>query len=269
MEADALSTQLGSDTPPILVDIGKPEQFEEAHIPGARPLEYSRIVRSSGKFGGLLPDQNHLADLLAELGAGAESPIVCYDRQGGTAASRLIWTLHAYNFFNCSLLNGGLDAWVAAALPVESGVAAAIPFPKQPVILVATRDCAMNTDELLLEIESGNSPAILDARTQAEYKGEDARSNRGGHVPGARWLEWSEALDLDNQMKLLPDAELEKLVEKAGFSRDDKIVAYCQTHQRSSLSYVMLKHLGFENVLGLEGAWSEWGNRDDTPVETS
>lgn len=250
-----------------MVDLGKPEQFEVAHIPAARALEYSKIVRSSGKFGGLLPDESQLASVLGELGAGADSTIVCYDRQGGSAAARLIWTLHAYNFYNCRLLNGGLDAWTAAGFPVETGAVVPAERPVQPVALVATRESAMNSDELLQDIKAGNSPAILDARSLAEYTGEDARSDRGGHVPGARWFEWTDALDVDNHLKLLPDAELEKLVEKAGFSRTDKIVAYCQTHQRSSLSYVMLKHLGFENVLGLEGAWSEWGNREDTPIE--
>ena len=30
----------------------------------------------------------------------------------------------------------------------------------------------------------------------------------------------------------------------------------------------MLVHLGYPNVRGYHGAWSEWGNRHDTPVET-
>jgi thiosulfate/3-mercaptopyruvate sulfurtransferase len=29
----------------------------------------------------------------------------------------------------------------------------------------------------------------------------------------------------------------------------------------------MLRHLGYTNVKGYEGAWSDWGNAPDVPVE--
>ncbi len=258
----------------IIVDIGKLEQFAEAHIPGSRQLEYSAFVRSEGKVGGLLPSLEALESVLQNLAATADSYLVCYDRQGGSAASRLIWTLHAYNFFNCSLLNGGLDAWSAAGFDVATGSAEPHSPSAEPVGLTVSREVVVNTDEVLQLLndpgQSGDNSKLkfLDARSRKEYDGADVRSARGGHVPGARWLEWTDALDANNHKKLLSDEALRKQITAAGFTLDDKIVAYCQTHQRSSLSYVMLKHLGFDNVLGLEGAWSEWGNRDDTPVET-
>lgn len=250
-----------------IVDVGKAEHFAESHIRNARPVEYTAFVRSEGKTGGLLPTIETMQSLMQVIGASAQSHIVCYDRQGGSAASRLIWTLHAFGFNNCSLLNGGLEAWVGQGYPTAAGNPATIETPA-PIELLATRRNVVNSDELLAMISSDNHPALLDARSRAEYDGEDVRSARGGHIPQARWLEWTDALDARNYRKLLPDEALLEQVTKAGFKRDDTIVAYCQTHQRSSLSYVMLKHLGFENVLGLEGAWSAWGNREDTPVES-
>jgi thiosulfate/3-mercaptopyruvate sulfurtransferase len=32
-------------------------------------------------------------------------------------------------------------------------------------------------------------------------------------------------------------------------------------------SWLVLKSLGYKNVLGYPGSWSEWGNHPDTPVE--
>ena len=49
--------------------------------------------------------------------------------------------------------------------------------------------------------------------------------------------------------------------------RDAEIVVYCQTHHRSSHTFMVLRHLGYERVRGYPGAWSDWGNRQDTPVE--
>ncbi|WP_455219340.1 sulfurtransferase [Kaarinaea lacus] len=44
-------------------------------------------------------------------------------------------------------------------------------------------------------------------------------------------------------------------------------IVYCQTHHRSALTYIALKHLGFSDIKGYPGSWSEWGNSTDTPVE--
>jgi len=58
---------------------------------------------------------------------------------------------------------------------------------------------------------------------------------------------------------------LNKDFTDAGIDKDAKIIVYCQSHQRSAVSYVALKHLGFNNVRAIDGAWSSWGNRDDVP----
>jgi len=57
-------------------------------------------------------------------------------------------------------------------------------------------------------------------------------------------------------------------LEPIGVTPDKEIVVYCQTHHRSSHSYVMLKHLGYPHVRGYAGAWSEWGNDPELPIET-
>ena len=60
---------------------------------------------------------------------------------------------------------------------------------------------------------------------------------------------------------------IQQQLDQAGITRDKEVIVYCQTHHRSAFSYVMLRALGYENVKGYPGSWSEWGNRDDTPVE--
>ena len=56
-------------------------------------------------------------------------------------------------------------------------------------------------------------------------------------------------------------------LDRLGVTPDRQIITYCQTHHRSSLIYVVLKHLGYDKVKGYPGSWSDWGNRQDTPVE--
>ncbi len=104
---------------------------------------------------------------------------------------------------------------------------------------------------------------ILDVRSAAEYDGTDIRSAMGGHVPGARHLEWTELLDQNG--RLLEDEELRAKLAPLDLPEDGIVVVYCQTHQRSAVTYVALKHLGYTDVRALDGAWSNWGNRSDTP----
>lgn len=255
----------------MLVDLSSTEVFDRNHIARSQPLAYASIVKSQAPVGGLLPDQDSLSASLQAAGIGSNSWVIAYDQSGGAAASRLIWTLHAFGFDRCSLLNGGLQAWAKAGFATDDQPAAAATAPEQPAKLNLQRSNVVNSDELLQKINLGEELLIIDARSEKEYLGLDKRSERAGRIPEAQWQEWTDLHKSSSDQQLLDDAMLEKKFADISLSsRDDKrsIVVYCQTHQRSSLTYVVLKHLGFNNVLGLEGAWSAWGNRNDTPVES-
>ena len=109
--------------------------------------------------------------------------------------------------------------------------------------------------------------ALLDTRTPEEFSGERVRAARGGHIPGAVNFNWVEAMDADHNLRLKPAPVLLESLAALGVTPDKEVIAYCQTHHRSSHTFVVLKWLGFERVRGYPGAWSEWGNREDTPVE--
>ena len=61
----------------------------------------------------------------------------------------------------------------------------------------------------------------------------------------------------------------EDLVKMYNFSKDDKIVTYCQGGYRAANSFLALKLLGFKNVKVYLGSWGEWGNKLDLPTELS
>ncbi len=57
------------------------------------------------------------------------------------------------------------------------------------------------------------------------------------------------------------------MLEAVGAVPEREVIAYCQTHHRSSHTYAVLKSLGYPRIKGYPGAWSEWGNLADTPIE--
>ncbi|MDA3919461.1 MAG: sulfurtransferase [Salinisphaera sp.] len=258
----ALSEAMGSHDVQIIA-VDEPADFVRAHVPGALTLTMSSIMASQGATGGLLPDDNTLARILSDAGLRNDAQIVAYDRAGDGQAARLLYTLDAAaGHDRISLLDGGLAAWQAAGLPLEQGPPSAEPsdfrVTRQPDRIADREWIASRLDD--------DKTTILDVRSTAEFVGDDIRSARGGHVPGAVNLDWQHFKDDNGQLR--PRAELEALLAEHDIRADREIAAYCQTHVRSSYVYLVLKYLGFGRVRGYPGAWSDWGNRDDTAIET-
>jgi len=244
-----------------IVDLRSADAYSEAHIPGAIHLDTTLLNRAEPPIGGLLPDAMGANALASAIGLSPDDHILAYDAGRGSAAARLIWVLHAYGFTATSWLNGGFTAWQAAGQ--QTSTEAVIPGAGSAT-LSFTAGNLLSVDELVPLLNSDDL-AILDVRSPAEFDGSDVRSARGGHVPKAKHSEWTNAFDESGQLK--SDDELQRLFSNININDDKHVVVYCQTHQRSALTYVVLKHLGYERVSAIDGAWSAWGNSSTTPIE--
>ena len=248
----------------VIVDLCKAKQYAQAHIPGAHFVNYADIVHIKKPIMGLLPDVENFSKLVSSLGINENTHVIAYDDEGGGCASRFIWTLNIFGHTNASLLNGGLHSWANEGHPLSNED----PANAEPsdYSLSDTGQYTVDSDYIQQHLDDKNT-TLLDARSLAEFNGEKKFADKAGHIPGAIHFEWTDAMDRNNNLRLLPEGVIEQRLEQLGITKDKDVICYCQSHHRSAFSYLILRHLGYENVKGYPGSWSDWGNQDDTPVE--
>ena len=112
-----------------------------------------------------------------------------------------------------------------------------------------------------------NSSVVLDTRSADEYAGIDVRANRGGHIPSSINVEWVQ--NVDGEGKFLPASDLKSLYASANINSDLDIYTLCQTAVRATHSWFVLTDLlGYEDVSVYDGSWTEWGNDENTPIDS-
>ena len=180
------------------------------------------------------------------------------------------WQLKLFGWQKVSLLDGGRRYWLDNGYPITTDVpsypATAIQLPEPSYALRAFRDD-------ILPYVSGGAIALVDARSPAEFKGEviappgmTETAQRGGHIPGAASVPWSQAVADDGRFRT-PD-ELRQLYSSQGLTPDRDVIAYCRIGERSSHTWFVLHELlGYPRVRNYDGSWTEWGSMVGVPIE--
>jgi thiosulfate/3-mercaptopyruvate sulfurtransferase len=258
---EELSRDLASSHKPLLLDLRPAEDFSANHLPGAVHLDLFGISSIDTDPAPLKAFFWIIEHLLASRGVSNDVPVVVYDDTSGIRAARAFWFLEFFGHPNTRVLDGGYQAWVKRGLPVTQKADAPRPTDwsgaRNEHILAGWRNVR---DRL------GQSDAIvLDTRSDGEYRGTNVRAARGGAIPGAVHLEWTNNLAADGAFK--PVGELKQMYERAGVTPDREVITYCQGGYRAAHSYLALRLLGYPRVRNYIGSWKEWGDRLDLPIE--
>lgn len=262
VEPSELEKHLGTDDL-LIVDLCRPENYAQSHVPGAVHIDYTQIVAAHPPVMGVLPTEAQLSEVFSSMGMRPDNHVVAYDDEGGGHASRLLWTLDVIGHPKASLLNGGLQAWLNERRPISREP---VKRPRSQYSVKFHGEGVADKNYILRHLRDPNV-IIVDTRTPGEYRGEIKRAERTGHIPGALNFDWVNAIDKARNLRLKPTEELKQVLSQLGVTPDKEVIAYCQTHHRSAHTYIVLKSLGYTRIKGYPGSWSEWGNSLDTPIE--
>jgi thiosulfate/3-mercaptopyruvate sulfurtransferase len=256
-----LSRELASAQPPLLIDLRPAEDYCENHLPDAVHLDLFGISSVDTDPAPLKSFFWIIEHLLASRGVSNDVRVVVYDDTSGIRAARAFWFLEFFGHPNPRVLDGGFNAWMRQGLPLTQK--AQKPTPTQWTgtrvdgILASWRDVK---DRL-----GRTETVVVDTRSDGEYCGTTARAARGGAIPGAVHMEWTNNLGPDGAFKSTD--ELRTMYERAGVTPDREVITYCQGGYRAAHSYLALRLLGYPRVRNYIGSWREWGDRTDLPIE--
>lgn len=257
-----LAQKIDAGVPLLILDVRSADLFATGHIPHAIHIDLwgvSLIDTDPAPLKAFMWMIDHVLNLR---GVDASTPVVIYDSDSGVRAARVFWFLEYLGHPSVQVLDGGFLAWAAARLPVTQQADA----PRKTTWTGTPDDCRLATwRDVQARIGSGDA-VLLDTRSDDEHAGRLVRARRGGAIPGAVHIEWTNNLGPDGTFR--PAGELRRMYESAGVTPDKEVVAYCQGGYRAAHAYLALRLLGYPRVRNYTGSWKEWGDREDLPIET-
>ncbi|WP_404402557.1 3-mercaptopyruvate sulfurtransferase [Pelagibacterium halotolerans] len=238
-------------------------EFEESHIPGAVHFDIDAVADTSRDLPHMLPDAATFGAMAGALGISSNATIVVYDEYGLFSAPRVWWTFKVMGAREVTILDGGAPKWRNEGRPLESG------WSRAPATTFNAHlaDDAIADFSAVLEASRAGTAQILDARPAARFAGEAPEPRPGlasGHIPGSRSLPFMDVI-ADGHIK--SETDLRALIADAGVDPEKPVITSCGSGVTAAVLALALDMVGAPKVSLYDGAWAEWGAREDAPVQ--
>ena len=245
--------------------------YDMGHIPGAQKIDWVNDLNDPVTRDYL--DQGRFQELLRGLGINEGDTIVLYGDKNNWWATYALWVFELFGIPDLRIMDGGRARWEEEGRPMTEEVPSLAPGNIQ---VGQRNDAAIRAfrEDVMAHVERGGQ--LVDVRSPEEFRGErmhmpdypNEGALRGGHIPGARNVPWSRAVDPDTHL-FLPADELRAIYqEEQGVDGEKEVISYCRIGERSSHTWFVLRYLlGYEQVRNYDGSWTEWGNLVRAPIE--
>jgi len=243
--------------------------YGEGHIPGAVGWNWKTDLEETLKRD--IAHKETVEKLLGRSGIANDTTVVLYGDNNNWFATYAFWLLKYHGHDDARVMNGGRAKWIAEGRPMTKEV------PNHPAKTYKAKgpekSIRVVRDEVIAAVGK-QGLALVDVRSPKEFNGEilapenlpQEGAQRGGHIPGAANIPWSQAVREDGTFKSAD--ELKQLYQGKGIVPDKEVIAYCRIGERSSHTWFVLKYLlGYPKVVNYDGSWTEYGSLVNVPIE--
>jgi thiosulfate/3-mercaptopyruvate sulfurtransferase len=251
----------------VEVDVNT-RSYDSGHIPGAVGWNWKTELQDQLRR--TIASKEDFEALLSKSGISKDTTIVLYGDNNNWFAAWAYWLLKYYGHDDVRILDGGRKKWEAENRELTTKAADVEPTA-YTITDINEKYRAFRDD--VAETLGSDSHGLVDVRSPDEFTGKilappglDELSQRAGHIPGAKNIPWSKAVNEDGTFK--SNEELKVLYEGEGITPDKDIISYCRIGERSAHSWFVLNELlEYPSVRNYDGSWTEWGNLIDAPIE--
>jgi thiosulfate/3-mercaptopyruvate sulfurtransferase len=266
VSAVQLAAELAGPAAPTLLDCrwtlaggADRDGYERGRLPEAVFVDLDRDLSAPparrGGPGGRhpLPDPAAFQAAMRRAGIRGDRPVVAYDQGEPGGAARAWWLLGWFAHPDVRVLDGGLPAWVAAGLPLVTGV----PDPGPGDF--SARPGGRSLVDAAGAARLAATGVLLDARAPARYQGlEEPVDPVAGHIPGAHNAPLPD---------LLQGQALHRRLADLGVGEGVPVGAYCGSGVVAAHLVLALEAAGIPAAL-YAGSWSDWITDPSRPVVT-
>jgi thiosulfate/3-mercaptopyruvate sulfurtransferase len=258
----------------IVWDVRSADDYRAGHIPGAVNIDHVTVALVDEKTQ-LFQPIARIAGRLGRAGIDPAKKIVVYGDAGSPFPYFAEFALDYFGARDVNVFHDGFEAWRAAKKPVSTREETRKSVNVRPF---ANASMLVTTAEVISRV---GSPKVqfVDVRRPNEFNGEEYETARGGHIPGAVNIPYTEQLvDPDAPRKLMAKettdvsgmrlksrAQLRRLYE--GLDPRKETIVYDHNGVRAAMTAAVLTRIGFRSVRLYHGSWFHYGNEPDAPLE--
>jgi len=255
----------------VLIDTTDAKTFASGHIPDAIQVDISAFRHWVDKTYLLMNSSKKIEQVARKLGINKNSYVVIYGHNKDKEllkASYIALALIVNGFNNISILNGGYGDWLYEH--------------EEDKGMISTQKKHVNmgnfTAKYIPNVVVGidyvrahvNKIPMIEARPKPYYTGEKKSKGvrRLGHITGATSSNWRDKFNVDDTLK--SDKKLNKIfIQEQKLDPSKETLAYCTGGLEASMNwYILTQYMHFKDVKIYDASMKQWGNLDDTPMQT-
>jgi thiosulfate/3-mercaptopyruvate sulfurtransferase len=213
----------------------------------------------------MMAGTTELEDAFRRHGVANDSRVVLYNLGSPTWATRFWWMLKSLGFDRAFVLDGGFEKWSAEGRPIERGPSKGYP----PGNFTATPQPGFFVDKhAVLAAQEDPRVVVVNALGPQFHKGlEPSRYGRPGRIPGSVNVPAGDLYDPKTKTFVSP-ADAEPRFAAQGVTREKQVIAYCGGGISATIDLLLLRRLGYENLLLYDASMGEWAKDSALPIET-